>query len=169
MYLPTPELLPMEEHPVFPSFANKTAKEILVFHNLNESHWGKRIIRAENIGEFTTKDRNDSSSWVTCACGKKGNLIEWKLFDQEDPLSEDLIEFEDFDDTNLAVVPKDSILEEWGRKFWQAVSHGTLVDKPDGVFIDAAKALVNIEHRVSFIAFEKRRAAKETSSAAVVG
>lgn len=38
--------------------------------NLDKTHWGRRINRAEKNGEFTLKDKKDSESWVTCACGR---------------------------------------------------------------------------------------------------
>lgn len=47
-----------------------TAKQILEDAGLAESHWGKRIIRAEVRGKFTKADRRDAKNWVTCACGQ---------------------------------------------------------------------------------------------------
>jgi len=49
---------------------NKPAKQILVDAGLENSHWGHRIITAEETNGFTSSDNDDSDSWVTCACGK---------------------------------------------------------------------------------------------------
>lgn len=38
--------------------------------NIEETHWGKRILKALEMGNFTHADRLDSSKWITCACGK---------------------------------------------------------------------------------------------------
>lgn len=47
-----------------------TAKQVLKEAGLAKSHWGKRIIDAEERGEFTQQDRIEAENWVTCACGK---------------------------------------------------------------------------------------------------
>ena len=48
------------------------AKDLLTQHNLQTSHWGQRIIAAEERGgKFTEEDANDSYDWTTCACGKQ--------------------------------------------------------------------------------------------------
>jgi hypothetical protein len=46
-----------------------SARELLTSAGLHESHWGRRIIAAED-GGFTGREKEDAFSWVTCACGK---------------------------------------------------------------------------------------------------
>ena len=49
----------------------KTIKELLAEHNLQHSVWGKRIIKAQKSPDgFTERDKHESLSWVTCACGR---------------------------------------------------------------------------------------------------
>ncbi len=48
---------------------------ILHQHNLHNSHWGKRIIKAGQRGHFLFEDRVDANYWTTCACGKQDPRI----------------------------------------------------------------------------------------------
>lgn len=52
-----------------------TAKLYLQKWALDETHWGKRIIKAEQKGSFTSKDKDDASNWMSCACGKLDKRI----------------------------------------------------------------------------------------------
>lgn len=47
-----------------------TAKQYLIDKGLADSHWGKRIIEAEERGEFDVTDQDDAEDWVSCACGR---------------------------------------------------------------------------------------------------
>ena len=42
----------------------------LTRHGLQDSHWGKRILRAVKRNTFTSKDTWKAGNWVSCACGK---------------------------------------------------------------------------------------------------
>lgn len=54
---------------------SKTAKELLTEAGLQDSHWGRRIIAAEERGKFNSEDRNDSLKWTDCACGHQDPRI----------------------------------------------------------------------------------------------
>jgi hypothetical protein len=45
------------------------AEQILVEAGLDKIPWGIRVIEAERDSSFCEQDRDDSSSWTTCACG----------------------------------------------------------------------------------------------------
>ena len=51
-------------------------KQILTKAGLQDSHWGKIILEAENRGNFTEDDADKAQEWVTCACGKVNSDIE---------------------------------------------------------------------------------------------
>ena len=44
--------------------------DFLIAHGLINSHWGQRILAANEAENFTDEDVDDASSWVTCACGQ---------------------------------------------------------------------------------------------------
>ena len=46
------------------------AKEYLQKAGLAETHWGERIILAEENGYFSRFDIKRANNWVDCACGK---------------------------------------------------------------------------------------------------
>lgn len=52
-----------------------TAKKYLTECGLQDSHWGKRIIKAEEREYFTDEDKRDSMDWFSCACGKLDKRI----------------------------------------------------------------------------------------------
>lgn len=54
---------------------SKTAKEILTEASLADTHWGERIIAAEERGSFSFEDCVDAGEWTTCACGKQDPRI----------------------------------------------------------------------------------------------
>jgi len=105
------------------------AKQLLVDNNLHNTHWGKRIIDAENRGEFTNKDKTDAGSWVTCACGQHSNDIVF-VKDEHDVLG----------------YPEDSHLYMYGIDFSDVVimSHASDTNP----YIEAAETLIEIEKRV---------------------
>ena len=51
------------------------AKLLLIAASLDETIWGKRIIRAEKRGYFTTSDNGEARNWNTCACGKQDKRL----------------------------------------------------------------------------------------------
>jgi hypothetical protein len=93
------------------------AKKLLVEAGLDNSHWGKRIIIAEELGWFTVEDQHNSENWVTCACGKLGDGIV----------------------RNRGEEPEDNRLRRLGFRFNSYVE--------DDYYLAAAKCLIDIEHR----------------------
>lgn len=89
---------------------------------LDDSRWGKRIIKAEQAGKFTASDRTAVSDWVTCACGNTGSPVETA------PNGE----------------PRDWHLREFGV----ALSFAVDEDNPRA----AADALIDIEMRAAHLA-----------------
>jgi hypothetical protein len=93
------------------------AKGLLVEAGLDKSHWGKRIIIAEELGGFTEEDCVKAAAWPTCACGRVDGGI------SRAPHGE----------------PRDSRLSVLGGIFPIRV----IGDR----FREAAKCLIDIEHR----------------------
>jgi hypothetical protein len=93
------------------------ANKLLVEAGLDNSHWGKRIIIAEERGGFTEDEADMAGSWVTCACGKLDDGIPR--------------------DTDGS--PEDFALFELGGLFYSHVSRDA--------YLSAAKCLIDIEHR----------------------
>jgi hypothetical protein len=96
----------------------KTAREVITDARLGNTHWGRRILRAERNGAFTEKDYDDSNQWTTCACGKQDQ----RLFDGGSPW--------------------DSHLRQLGYQFTSHVQYGRHIE--DGI-VWAAETLVYIE------------------------
>jgi hypothetical protein len=111
----------------------KPAHKLLFENNLHESHWGLRIINAEDIGKFTWMDTRDASKWVTCACGKIDVHIERRPYG------------------NYAMggSPKDSLLLDWGNDFSDYVDEDVAWLELDeyAEFFIAAEILVKIQAR----------------------
>lgn len=97
----------------------KTAKEILTQANLQHSHWGERIIAAEDRGYFSAEDVDKAMDWITCACG---------MSDPRIPKDE-------------CGAPEDILLDKYGNYFSGWVE--------DGHFANAATYLVLIEKRAA--------------------
>jgi hypothetical protein len=93
------------------------AKQLLVEAGLDNSHWGKRIIKAEATGRFTVNDQFNAESWVTCACGKLDDGI----------------------DRQRCGEPADDRLGRLGFRFNEYVDHD--------YYLAAAQCLIDIEHR----------------------
>lgn len=101
-----------------------TAKQLLTEANLHATHWGKRIITAEELHSTTRADINDSGAWPTCACGKQDPRIP----------------------RGLGGAPLDENLEELGVAFYQHVCAHR--------FFEAAETLIAIERRAAEILAE---------------
>jgi hypothetical protein len=96
-----------------------TAKQLLTEANLHATHWGQRIIRAEETGAFTGRDASESGEWTTCACGKQDPRIP-RYYDGE---------------------PHDGGLMLYGMRFVDYVSANQ--------YTEAADTLIAIEHRAA--------------------
>jgi len=96
-----------------------TAKELLTEANLHATHWGRRIITAEELQGTTPADISDSGEWTTCACGKQNPRIPR---------------------TKLGC-PIDKYLEELGTAFYEHVCAHR--------FLEAAETLIAIEQRAA--------------------
>ena len=48
------------------------ATDLIHEANLQDSHWGHRIIVSESFGKFTSESREEGSDWNTCPVGKSG-------------------------------------------------------------------------------------------------
>jgi len=105
---------------------NTKAHDILHNANLHSTHWGQRIINAEQVGQFGFSDNLDAAEWPTCACGKTCANIER----------------EDWEDGSEA--PTDAQLFSLGNLFQKHVR--------DDDFAAAAQTLVDIEVRASEVA-----------------
>lgn len=103
-------------------------KNILTEMNLQDTHWGRRIIQAEERGEFSDKDIELAESWVTCACGKTSHDIP-----RRDGLAS----------------PVDDKLREYGEQFE--------IDLEDNDFTQAALTLIDIEQRAAIVAAENTK------------
>jgi len=130
----------------------QTATEILTEEVLDKSYWGKKIIAAENRGGFTHSNVDQSSDWVTCACGKN-DLIK-SMPDQRARHSDDS--------------PNDSELRQLGTDFYHNVQNGSMdygYNEPErqGYIIRAAQTLVDIEDRANELMIEEiaRRSEQE--------
>jgi len=128
-----------------------TATEILSNANLEETHWGKRILTAElNSNKFTEKDRLDASGWTTCACGRAAHAVELSESALDDLYQElenddDCDDFVDFDqETMNEIPPEDEELKQLGELFYSRVR----LNDPRG----AAETLVDIEGRAFLLA-----------------
>jgi len=106
---------------------NTKAHDILHNANLHDTHWGQRIINAEQVGHFDFDDCRDADQWPTCACGKTYANIEREGW-------EDGIEGQ----------PTDAQLLSLGNLFNKHVR--------DDNFAAAAQTLVDIEMRASEVA-----------------
>ena len=114
-----------------------TATEIVTNANLQNSYWGEKIIAAEKRGHFTLKDKRESSSWVTCACGKTSYIQE-----KEKPVGH-------WDS------PNDDLLFKYGEDFGTHVALASIDERYNktnqpymaSAMILAAKTLVKIEER----------------------
>ena len=104
-----------------------TAKQLLTGAGLQDSHWGVRIIAAEERGSFGVNDCVDALSWQTCACGK---------LDPRIPRQTDV--------NNPA--PLDMHLRELGQEFYCHVT--------DHEFLEAARTLIAIEKRAAEVLAE---------------
>jgi hypothetical protein len=106
------------------------AHKLLLENNLHKSHWGLRIISAENFGAFTPEDESDGSSWFFCACGKLDDHI--------------ILESSRFDKA-----PKDKLLFRLGVNFaeYVDVDIGDPSDFDVSRFYSAAECLIRIENR----------------------
>jgi hypothetical protein len=98
-----------------------TAKQLLTEANLHATHWGKRIITAEEFHGTTPSDLSDSGEWTTCACGKQDPRIP----------------------RTKSGAPIDEYLEELGVAFYQNVCAHR--------FLEAAETLIAIERRAAEI------------------
>ena len=102
---------------------------VLLWHaKLHRTVWGKRIISAEIRGEFSARDRRDSSGWTTCACGRVTVDVpraHWGW-------------------------PLDGRLYAAGARFLEAVC--------DNGFVKAARNLIQIERRAAAVAAKNRKA-----------
>jgi hypothetical protein len=105
-------------------------KRFLHEEGLAETYWGKIIITAEEEGGFTPTNRNESMSWVTCACGKITQDIP-RVFDH---------------DTNTSDYPVDKKLQQLGNWFCSKVYNDE--------YLVAAKTLIEIEERAMIVARE---------------
>ena len=99
------------------------AEQILKEHGLHASHWGKRIIAAEQKDVFNSDDVEDSSRWVTCACGKITQSIPR---------------------VGMSNAPKDERLLSLGEAFYEGIL--------EQEYILVAKTLINIEKRAIEVA-----------------
>ena len=52
------------------------AETILNRECLDETFWGKAIIRAEKRGQFTDSNKDKAGDWQTCACGRQDKRID---------------------------------------------------------------------------------------------
>jgi len=105
---------------------NTKAHDILHNADLHATHWGQRIIEAEQVGHFGSADIHDAAQWPTCACGKTTANIKR----------------EDWKDGSYA--PIDAKLLKLGTRFENHVR--------DNDFATAAQTLVDIEVRASEVA-----------------
>ena len=109
----------------------KPAHKLLHKNNLHNSHWGLRIIAAENLGEFTDEDESLASLWISCACGKLDSHVQ----------------------INSNGEPEDTLLSNLGVEFsdWvKVIPDGWLIGITNNVndeFHGAAVTLVQIEQR----------------------
>jgi len=110
-----------------------TAFDILFNAGIADSHWGVRIIAAEDKGYFAESDVHDSKSWVTCACGKNSRLIETA----GDITGDD-------DDK----CPLDPVIVKLGMDFPSEVGNDD--------FVNAARTLVAIENRAIELSYGLR-------------
>lgn len=94
-----------------------SAEKLLQDAGLHESHWGHRIILAEEEGSFTESDLYESQRWTTCACGKQDPRIP----------------------RVGGIEPKDDALRTLGLRFFDHV-HGQ-------DFLSAAMCVIAIERR----------------------
>ncbi len=97
------------------------AEQRLTEHNLHNSHWGKRIIKAERVGGFTFADKLDAHNWTTCACGKQDPRI---------PRHTDIRV------KNMLI---DNTLTNLGVRFY--------ADVKEGKYLESANTLIGIEQR----------------------
>jgi len=91
-------------------------------NNLDKTHWGERIILAEDEGEFSDKDIDDSGAWLSCACGKLDKRIQ-----RQPP------------DHDFGGTPVDATLRHLGFRFHDYVSYNN--------FMMAAQSLCQIQTR----------------------
>ena len=99
-----------------------TAKQLLTDANLHATHWGQRIIAAEETGAFTAQDRDDANNWTTCACSKQDPRIPRNKFGS---------------------APCDNTLRRIGQYFLDCV-------RADA-YTEAAETLIAIERRAAEI------------------
>jgi len=104
-----------------------TAKQILTDAGLQDSHWGKRIIKAEERGYFYVIDTREAQKWQTCACGKQDPRIPRRDSKYEGRVG----------------APVDAELLDLGLDFFGAVD--------SQLFMQSAEVLVEIEKRASEI------------------
>ncbi len=106
---------------------SKTAKELLTTAGLQDTHWGERIIAAEDAGRTvpTQEELRDSAEWMTCACGMQDPRIPR---DKEGR-------------------PNDTELRELGGQFYGCWFEPT-------EFVKAAQTLIAIEKRAGEVLAE---------------
>ena len=109
-----------------------TAKEILIQANLQDSHWGQRIIAAEERGNFTLEDSYDSGDWTTCACGTQDPRIP----------------------RGVRGTPLDEVLLDGGLVFSKLIDVYEDGSNWEFDFVEAAKTLITIEKRAAEIIVE---------------
>lgn len=128
-----------------------TAADLLAEAGLTKTHWGKRIIKAEQEGTFTSKDRSDSGNWALCACGKADMRIPRA---GGDPASEAFNANSHHD-----MEPCDLRLRTLGGNF------------PDDIYdnkpVAAAKTLIAIETRAAALLRKQRTAAAQEAKAVI--
>ncbi len=108
-----------------------SAHELLILYRLDQTYWGKKIIAAEQAGEFDAQDFEDANCWLTCACGKLSGFIERGVWEE----------------------PKDEALYRLGMKFTKLVNFDEDEELcfSDRVF-EVAETLIDIEDRASELA-----------------
>lgn len=97
----------------------KLVREILPRH-LQDTFWGRRIIKSAKHSGFRSFDKHGASYWPTCACGE---MYARKTFER----------------AKITGEPVDNMLFILGQKFEKAVK--------DDLVIKSAMLLVEIENR----------------------
>jgi hypothetical protein len=119
------------------------AHKLLYDANQDQSHWGIRIINAEIRGYFKVTDDEDSSQWLSCACGKLDDHI--KVHGESSTIS-----------SALHNSPVDNLLYTLGIRFSNYVDAFTTVTyiyndlthtEITSIFYSAAETLIAIEAR----------------------
>ncbi len=105
---------------------------LLTKHNLHQSHWGKRIIKAasSNPPSFTLGDTHDAGDWSKCACGKALNPVVMEHAEHGNH-------------------PSDPYLGDLGTRFYVKVA--------EHCPLEAAETLIEIEHRAEELAKRNKK------------